>query len=66
MLANGIQLLQCRLSTAFPICLVKHVEIWLDILHVHVHIKYGIVPLVVHEIMCTRSPNTFTLLLENR
>jgi hypothetical protein len=56
MLAHGIQLLQCRLSTSIPIYLVKHVKIWLDFLHVCVHVKHGIVPLVIHDIMCTRSP----------
>jgi hypothetical protein len=66
MLVHGIQLLQCRLSTSFPKCLVKHLKIWLDFLHVCVHVKHGIVPFVVRDIMCTRSPNTFTLPLENR
>jgi hypothetical protein len=66
MLVHGIQLLQYRLSTSFPICLVKHVEIWLDFLHVCVHVKHGVVPLVVHDMMCTRSSNTFTLPLENQ
>jgi hypothetical protein len=66
MLAHGIQLLQCRLSTLFPICLVKHLKIWLNFLHVRVHVKHGIVLLVLHDIMCTRSPNTFILSLENR
>jgi hypothetical protein len=65
MLAHGIQLLQCRMFTSFSIYLVKHVEIWLDFLHVQVHVKHGIVPLLVCDIMCTRSPNTFTLPLEN-
>jgi hypothetical protein len=27
MLTHGIQLLQCRLSTLFPICLIKHLKI---------------------------------------
>jgi hypothetical protein len=66
MLVHGIQLLQCRLSTLFPICLIKHLEIWLDFLHVCVHVKHGIVLLIVRDIMCARSPNTFTLPLENR
>jgi hypothetical protein len=65
MLVHGIQLLQCRFFTSFSICLVKQLKIWLDFLHVHVHVKHGIVPLVVRDIMCTRSPNTFTLPLEN-
>jgi hypothetical protein len=64
--ARGIQLLQCRLSTSFPICVVKQLEIWLDFLYVRVHLKHGIVPLVVCDMMCTRIPNTFTLPLENR
>jgi hypothetical protein len=67
MLAHWIQLLQCRLFTSFPICLVKLLEIWFNFLHhVHVHVKHGIVRLLVCDIMCTRSPNTFTLLLKNR
>jgi hypothetical protein len=66
MLAHGIQLLQCRLSTLFLICHVKQLKIWLDFLHIRVHVKHGIVPLAIHDIMCTRSSNTFTLLLENR
>jgi hypothetical protein len=66
MLAHGIQLLQCRLSTSFPICLIKQLKIRLNFLHVRVHVKHGIVPLVICDIMCTRSPNTFTLPLENR
>jgi hypothetical protein len=37
----------------------------LDFLHVRVHIKHGIVPLHVSDIMCIRSPNTFTLPLKN-
>jgi hypothetical protein len=65
MLAHGIQLLQCRLSTSLPIYLVKHVKIWLDFLHVRVYVMHGIVPLVICDIMCTRRPNTFTLPLEN-
>jgi hypothetical protein len=65
MLAHGIQVLQCRLSTSFQIFLVKHLEIWLDFLHVRVYVKHGIVPLIIRDIMCTRSPNTFTLPLEN-
>jgi hypothetical protein len=31
-------------------------KIWLDFLHVRVYVKHGIVPFVVHDIMCTRSP----------
>jgi hypothetical protein len=47
MLAHEIQMLQCRLSTSFPICLVKHVEIWSDLLHVRVHVKcWGKLPRV--------------------
>jgi hypothetical protein len=65
MLAHGIPLLQCRLPTSFLIYLIKHVKIWLDFLHVRVHVKHAIVPLLVCDIMCTRSPNTFTLPLEN-
>jgi hypothetical protein len=66
MLAHEIQLLQCRLSTLFPIYLVKHVEILLHFLHVRVHVKHGIVLLVIHDIIYTRSTNTFTLPLKNR
>jgi hypothetical protein len=66
MLAHRIQLLQYMLSTSFLIYLVKHLKIWLDFLHIRVHVKHGIVPLVVRNIMCTRSPNIFTLPLENR
>jgi hypothetical protein len=65
MLAHVIQLLQCRLVTRCVICFVKLLRIWFDFLHVRVHIKHGIVPLLVGDIMCTRSPNTFTLSLEN-
>jgi hypothetical protein len=65
-LVHGIQLLQCRLSTLLPIYLVKQLEMWLDFLHVRVYVKHGIVPLVIHDIMCIRNPNTFTLPLENR
>jgi hypothetical protein len=64
-LAYVIQLLQCRLFTRFPICLVKLVEIWLDFLHICIQVKYGIVSLLVHNIICTSSPNTFTLPLKN-
>jgi hypothetical protein len=60
MLAHVIQLLHCWLFMRFPICLVKLVEIWLDVLHVHIHVRHGIVPLLVCNIMCTSSPNTFT------
>jgi hypothetical protein len=66
MLVHEIQLLQCMLFTLFPIYLIKHVEIWLDFLYVCVHMKYGIVPLLIRDIMCIRSINTFTLPLENR
>jgi hypothetical protein len=65
MLTHVIQLLQCRLLTRCPIYFVKLLKIWVDFLHVHVHIKHGIVPLLVGDIMCTRSPNTLTLPLEN-
>jgi hypothetical protein len=67
MLAHGIQLLQCRLSTLFPIYLIKHVEIWLDFLYVRVHITHGIVLLLVRDIMCALgAPNIFTIPLKNR
>jgi hypothetical protein len=65
MLMHVIQLLYCRLFMRFPICLVKLVKIWLDFLHVCVHVKHGIVLLLICNIMCTSSPNTFTLLLKN-
>jgi hypothetical protein len=65
MLAHVIQLLQCRLLTSCPIYFVKLLEIWLDILHIRVHVKYEIVPLLIGDIMCTRSSNTFTLQLKN-
>jgi hypothetical protein len=66
MLAHVIHMLQYRLFTRCPICFVKLLEIWLDVLHVRVYVKHEIVPLLVGDIMCTRSPNTFTLLLKNR
>jgi hypothetical protein len=65
MLVHVIQFVQCMLLTRCPIYFVKLLEIWLDFLHVHVHVKHGIVSLLVSDIMCTRSPNTFTLLLKN-
>jgi hypothetical protein len=65
MLVHVIQLLQCRLLTRCPIYFVKLLKIWLDFLHVCVHIKYVIVSLLVGDIMCTRSCNTFTLPLKN-
>jgi hypothetical protein len=65
MLVHVIQFVQCMLLTRCPIYFVKLLEIWLDFLHVHVHVKHGIVLLLVSDIMCTRSPNTFTLLLKN-
>jgi hypothetical protein len=65
MLTQVIQLLQCRLLTRYPICFVKLLEIWLDFIYVCVHIKHEIVPLLVGEIMYTRSPNTVSLLLKN-
>jgi hypothetical protein len=57
--------LHCRLFTRIPICLVKLVEIWLDFLHIRTHVKHGIVPLLICNIMCTSSSNTFTLPLKN-
>jgi hypothetical protein len=60
MLAHVIQLL-----TRCPICFVKLLKIWLDFLHVRVHIKHAIVTVLVGDIICTRSPNTFTLPLKN-
>jgi hypothetical protein len=65
MLAHVIQLLQCRLLTRCPICFIKLLKIWLDFLHVYIYVKHGIVPLLVDDIMCTRSPNTFILPLKN-
>jgi hypothetical protein len=65
MLVYLIQLLQCRLLMRCPICFVKLLKIWFDFLHVRVHIKHGIVSLLVGEVMCTRSPNTFNLPLKN-
>jgi hypothetical protein len=59
------QLLHYRLFMRFPISLVKLVEIWLDFLHIRIHIKHGIVPLLVHNKICTSIPNTFTLPLRN-
>jgi hypothetical protein len=56
MLTHMIQLLQCRLLMRCPICFVKLLEIWWDFLNVRVHIKHGIVSLLVGDIMCTRSP----------
>jgi hypothetical protein len=65
MLAHVIQLLQCRLHMRCPICFIKLLKIWFDFHHVHVQIKHGIVPLLVGDIMCTRSPNTCTIPLKN-
>jgi hypothetical protein len=65
MLAHVIQLLQCRLLTRCPIYFIKLLKILLDFLHVREHIKHGIVSLLVGDIICTRSPNTFTLPLKN-
>jgi hypothetical protein len=65
MLTHVIHLLQCRLLTRYLICFVKLLKIWLDFLLVHVHVKHGIVPLLIDDIICTRSPNTFTLSLKN-
>jgi hypothetical protein len=63
--AHVIQLLYCRLFTRFPICLVKLVEIWLNFLHIRIHVKHGIVPLLVCNKICTSSSNTLTLPLKN-
>jgi hypothetical protein len=63
-LEHAIQLLHCRLFMRFSICLVILVEIWLDFLHIRIHVKHGIVPLICN-IMFTSSPNTFTLPLKN-
>jgi hypothetical protein len=60
-----IQLLYYRLFTRFLIYLVILVEIWFDCLHIRMHVKRDIVSLLVHNKMCTSSPNTFTLLLKN-
>jgi hypothetical protein len=65
MLMHAIQLLQCKLLMRCVIYFVKLLKIWLDFLHVRVHIKHGIVSLLVGDIICTRSSNTFTLLLKN-
>jgi hypothetical protein len=65
MLSHVIQLLQCRLVTRCPVCFVKLLKIWFDFLHVRVHIKHGIVSLLVGDIIYTRIPNTFTLPLKN-
>jgi hypothetical protein len=56
MLMHMIQLLQCMLLMRCPIYFVKLLEIWRDFLNARVHIKHGIVPLLVSDIMCTRSP----------
>jgi hypothetical protein len=50
-LAHFIQLLHCRLLMRFSMYLVKRVEIWFNFLHVPVHIKHGILPLVVYNKM---------------
>jgi hypothetical protein len=65
MLTHVIQLLQCRLFKRCPICFDKLLKVWLDFLHVHVHVKHEIVPHLIGDIICTRSPNTFTLPLKN-
>jgi hypothetical protein len=65
MLAHVIQLLQCRFLMRCLICFVKLLKIWLDFLQVHVHIKHGIISLLVGDIMCTRNPTIFTLPLKN-
>jgi isopentenyl phosphate kinase len=64
MLAHVIQLLQCGLHTRCPICFVKLLKIWFDFYHVHVQIKHGIVPLLIGDIMCSCSPNTYILPLK--
>jgi hypothetical protein len=64
MLAHVIQLLHCSLFMRFPISLVKLVEIWLDFLHIRIHVKYGIVPLLICNKMYTCNPNTFTILMK--
>jgi hypothetical protein len=64
MLAHVIQLLKYRLFMRCPICLVKLLEIWLNFLHARVHVKHGIDSLLFGDIMCTRSPNSFTLTLK--
>jgi hypothetical protein len=66
MLMHVIQFFQCRLYTRIPIYLVKLLKIWLDLIHVRVHVKHGIVPLLVPDKMCIRSFNTFTLPSKNR
>jgi hypothetical protein len=65
MLAHVIQLLELRLSASFPIYGVKLLKIWYDFFHIHIHVKHGIVPLLVRNKMCTSSPNTFTIPLKN-
>jgi hypothetical protein len=65
MLAHVIQLIHCRLFTRFPICLVKLIEILFDFLHIHIHVKHGIVTHLVCNIMRTSISNTFTLRLKN-
>jgi hypothetical protein len=64
LLVHVIQLFYCRLFTRFLICLIKFVEIWLNFLYIYIHVKHDIVSLIVCNIMCTNSPNTFTLLLK--
>jgi hypothetical protein len=58
MLAHVIQLLQRRLFTSFLIYLVKLLKIWYEFFHIRIHVKHGIVPLLVRNKMCTSSPNT--------
>jgi hypothetical protein len=58
MLVHGIQLLQYRLSTSFPLYLVKHVKIWLSFLHARVHVEHDLVPLVIHDICALGAPTT--------
>jgi hypothetical protein len=40
MLVHVIQLLQCRLLMRCPIYFIKFLKIWLNFLHVCVHIKH--------------------------
>jgi hypothetical protein len=65
MLTHVIQLLQCGLHTRCPICFVKLLKIWFDFHHVQVQIKHVIVSLLIGDIMCPCSPNTYTLPLKN-
>jgi hypothetical protein len=51
MLTHVIQLVQCKLFTSFPIYLVKFLKIWYDLFHICIHVKHGIVPLIVRNKM---------------